>query len=557
MFGPWLLQLCTGDTIAQQHLDLGAQPPSWRHLFGTDIYGRDLLVRVLAGGQISLATGLFGAFVAASVGTLYGAIAGFAGGRIDGLMMRLVDIIDALPYMFLVIVLVTLFGKSLILLFVALGLVGWLLTARIVRAQMLALKEREFVLAARALGASRRRLLCYHLLPNTLGPIIVSFTLSVPSMVMQEAFLSFLGLGVQAPRPSLGSLISEGAASASLFWWQLAFPACFLAALSVAQLHVAVGPPSAATPIVRGVDLQLEKGRSLGLVGESGSGKSMLSLALMGLLPKPAAHITQGSIYFEGQDIAAASETSLRRLRGNRIAMIFQDPMTALNPYLTCATQLVEVLQTHQNMSRQAARQRAIQALIDVGISDAGGRIDAYPHMFSGGMRQRVMIAMALLCEPAVLIADEPTTALDVTVQAQILHVLKRMQRAHNTAVLFISHDLRVVASQAERIAVMYAGRIVEEAAAQTLFHAPKHPYARGLLDCMPKLGADASARLTPISGQPPDPRRRPLGCAFHPRCPRMLPVCQSQDPPLVAVSPTHQLACHNPLPAKTLGGAS
>lgn len=229
--GPTLLGAITGDTMAQQHLGTGAQAPSTRHVFGTDVYGRDLLVRVLAGGQISLATGFFGALVAATFGTAFGAVAGFTGGRIDGLMMRFVDIVDALPYMFLVIVLVTVFGKSLVLLFVALGLVGWLLTARIVRGQMLALKEREFVLAAKALGASRRRLIFVHLLPNTWGPIIVSFTLSVPGMIMQEAFLSFLGLGVQAPRPSLGSLISEGAADATLFWWELAFPAGFLALL--------------------------------------------------------------------------------------------------------------------------------------------------------------------------------------------------------------------------------------------------------------------------------------------------------------------------------------
>lgn len=318
--------------------------------------------------------------------------------------------------------------------------------------------------------------------------------------------------------------------------------------LSVTQLHVALGPKARPTNIVRGVSLSLLGGQSLGLVGESGSGKSMLSLALLGLLPKPNGRITSGAIAFEGQDLAQASDKALRRVRGNRMAMIFQDPMTALNPYLTCATQLIEVLQTHRGLPYAQARVRAIEALQDVGLADASTRIDAYPHQFSGGMRQRVMIAMALLCEPAVLIADEPTTALDVTVQAQILVLLRRLQRQRNTAVLFISHDLRVVASQAERIAVMYAGRIVEQAAAQTILHGPRHPYTRGLLDCMPHLGRKTAARLTPIVGQPPDPRARPAGCAFHPRCPQVLPICRTDDPPLVAQAQNHLVACHNPL---------
>lgn len=219
------MTLLTGRGYATQELTLGAIAPCWEHPFGTDFYGRDLLIRVLMGGQISILTGLGGAAIASLVGTFWGAIAGFVSPSWGDWMMRVVDVIDALPYMFLVIVLVTLFGKSLILMFLALGLVGWLMTARIVRGQILALKEREFVLAARTLGASNTRIICHHLLPNAIGPVLAYFTLSVPSMVMQEAFLSFLGLGVQAPRPSLGSLISEGAAHLNIFWWELVFPA--------------------------------------------------------------------------------------------------------------------------------------------------------------------------------------------------------------------------------------------------------------------------------------------------------------------------------------------
>ena len=229
--GPGVLQWLVGYTYDIQNLDYGAQPPSLQHPFGTDFHGRDLLTRVLCGGQISLLVGLLAAAVAATLGTVYGATAGYFGGRIDGVMMRIVDIIYALPYMFLVIILVTIFGKSLALLFVALGLVGWLLTARIVRGQVLSLKEREFVQAARALGAQPTAIIFRHLIPNTLGPIIVYFTLTVPAMILQEAFLSFLGLGVQAPRPSLGSLISDGATQMTVFWWELVFPGTLMAVL--------------------------------------------------------------------------------------------------------------------------------------------------------------------------------------------------------------------------------------------------------------------------------------------------------------------------------------
>jgi oligopeptide transport system permease protein len=251
-FGPVLLQLLCGYDYESQNLAYGAHPPSAAHWFGTDYFGRDLLTRVLCGAQISLTVGLLAAGIAASIGTLYGATSGYLGGRLDNLMMRIVDIIYALPYMFLVIVLVTIFGKSLSLLFVSLGLVGWLTTARIVRGQLLSLKEREFVLAARSLGASGSAILFKHLIPNTLGPIIVYFTLTVPAMILQEAFLSFLGLGVQAPRPSLGALISDGAAHMAVFWWELVFPGGVMAILLFSLNFLGDGVRDALDPQLRG-----------------------------------------------------------------------------------------------------------------------------------------------------------------------------------------------------------------------------------------------------------------------------------------------------------------
>jgi oligopeptide transport system permease protein len=250
--GPLLTQALWGYDYERQNLEYGARPPSFAHWFGTDFFGRDLLTRVLFGGQISLTVGLLAAAVAATIGTLYGAVSGYVGGRLDGLMMRTVDIIYALPYMFIVIVLVTIFGKSLPLLFLSLGLVGWLMTARIVRGQMLSLKEREFVLAARSLGARGGAILFRHLIPNTLGPIIVYFTLSVPSMILQEAFLSFLGLGVQAPRPSLGALINDGAQHMTVFWWELVFPGGMMALLLFALNFLGDGVRDALDPQLRG-----------------------------------------------------------------------------------------------------------------------------------------------------------------------------------------------------------------------------------------------------------------------------------------------------------------
>jgi oligopeptide transport system permease protein len=246
--GPILLHAIAGYEYDTQNLSYGAHPPSLRHWFGTDFFGRDLLTRVLYGGQVSLAVGLLAASVAASIGTLYGAIAGYAGGRLDGLMMRTVDVIYALPYMFLVMVLVTIFPRSLLLLFVALGLVGWLTTARIVRGQVLSLKEREFVLAAKSMGAGHMRILLRHLIPHTLGPIAVYFTLTVPTMILQEAFLSFLGLGVQAPRPSLGALINDGAQHMSVFWWELVFPGSLMAFLLLSLNFLGDGVRDALDP---------------------------------------------------------------------------------------------------------------------------------------------------------------------------------------------------------------------------------------------------------------------------------------------------------------------
>jgi len=270
---------------------------------------------------------------------------------------------------------------------------------------------------------------------------------------------------------------------------------------------------------VDGIDYDVYPGECLGIVGESGSGKSVSQVSILGLIPTPPGEIVDGEILFRGENLLEKSEKELRALRGNQISMIWQDPMSSLNPFLKISTQLIEPLTVHQDMDRKQARERAIEMLDKVGIPGARDRIDQHPHQFSGGMRQRVMIAMALLCEPDLLIADEPTTALDVTIQAQILDLIEELRHEMNTSVIVITHDLGVVAGMAERILVMYGGRVMEEAPARKLFHHPAHPYSVGLLKSVPRIDRKHEERLIPIEGSPPDPTEHVDGCPFAPRC--------------------------------------
>jgi oligopeptide/dipeptide ABC transporter ATP-binding protein len=318
--------------------------------------------------------------------------------------------------------------------------------------------------------------------------------------------------------------------------------------LRIEDLHTQFSTDEGTVRAVDGVTLSLDAGEVLGVVGESGSGKSVTSLSILRLIPDPPGRITQGKMLWDDGrgaaiDLAAASERQMQRIRGDRIAMIFQDPMTSLNPYLTIGDQLVEVLEVHRGASAKEARKKAIAMLGAVGIPKPETRIDDHPHQLSGGMRQRVMVAMALLCEPALLIADEPTTALDVTIQAQILDLLreKKDQRAkegdQGMAILLITHDLGVIAKMADRVAVMYAGKIVEHASASDLFERPRHPYTMGLLRSIPRMVERRGERLLPIAGLPPSLARVPAGCAFHPRCPHAVDICKREAPPERVIS--------------------
>jgi oligopeptide transport system ATP-binding protein len=321
--------------------------------------------------------------------------------------------------------------------------------------------------------------------------------------------------------------------------------------LEVNDLHVEFATPDATVHAVGGVTFALEPGETLGIVGESGSGKSQSVLAMLGLLASNGR--AKGRAMYRGENLLGMPARALNRIRGNRLSMIFQDPMSSLNPYLTIERQMTEVLELHKNMTRRAAKQRAIEMLESVRIPEAAHRIGQYPHELSGGMRQRVMIAMALLCEPEVLFADEPTTALDVTVQAQVLQLLRDLQRDFGTSIVLITHDLGVVAGLCEKVMVMYGGRVMEQCDASTLFSRPSHPYTIGLLHALPRLDQTA-AELTGIPGNPPNMAHPPAGCPFHERCADASAQCYDEAPPLRPVysaATIHWLrACHRPVHA-------
>ncbi|MFB6961350.1 ABC transporter ATP-binding protein [Streptomyces sp. NPDC056309] len=314
--------------------------------------------------------------------------------------------------------------------------------------------------------------------------------------------------------------------------------------LEVRDLHVEFRTRDGVVHAVNGVGYEVDAGETLAVLGESGSGKSVTAQAVMGILDVPPGRISGGRILFRGSDLLELKEDERRRIRGAEMAMIFQDALSALNPVLTVGDQLGEMFIVHRGLSRKEARARAVELMDRVRIPAAGQRVRDYPHQFSGGMRQRIMIAMALALEPALIIADEPTTALDVTVQAQVMDLLAELRREYRMGLVLITHDLGVVADVADRIAVMYAGRIVESAPVHDIYKAPAHPYTRGLLDSIPRLG-HKGRELYAIKGLPPNLRAIPPGCAFHPRCPMARDVCRTDVPPLYEVSESRASACH------------
>jgi len=572
--------------------------PSGGAWLGTDGLGRDVLARTLAATRLSLELALAATAIAVVLGVPLGAAAGIVGPRMQRTIGTAISFGLALPGMLVALVLVTIIGPGSLGATVAIGVALAPTFARTAQTLAASIAESEYLAAARVLGVGRRRLLLRYVLPNTAEPLLLQTGVAGSLALVLISGLSFLGLGVQAPSYDWGRVLNEGvdalyttpsaalgpgaaivlaglmftfmgealarsmnpllrigaagrcsgrlaAAAASPAGPALdAGPAgADLATVRVQDLHVSFPGGSGRREAVAGVSFEIRPGEIVGVVGESGSGKSMTALAIAGLLPANA-QATTARLEFQGTDLARCSPRERRRLLGTSLAVIFQDPMSSLNPAVRVGRQLAEKLEIHAGMSRGDALARAEQRLAQTHLPAARRRLRQYPHEFSGGMRQRAMIAMGLMTDPALIVADEPTTALDVTVQAQILDLLREINRRSGTAILFISHDLAVVTELCTRVLVMYAGRIVE-ALDTTALDRAAHPYTRALLETVVDLESDPEQPLATIPGRPPTIERPAAGCPFAPRCAEATDHCRVETPALVPLGdPQHLAAC-------------
>ncbi|WP_305972207.1 MULTISPECIES: dipeptide/oligopeptide/nickel ABC transporter permease/ATP-binding protein [unclassified Mameliella] len=543
-------------------------------LLGTDHLGRDLLSRLMWGTRLSLAVGFAAAVVAATLGAAIGIVAGFYGGRTDNLIMRGVDMLMAFPYILLALAIVAALGPGLFNALIAVAAVNVPFFARNIRGITVGIAHKEFVDAARLAGLSNTRIILTEILPNVIPVIVIAMSTTIGWMILETAGLSFLGLGSQPPQADLGSMLGE-ARSALITNPHTSVVPGIMILIIVMSINLlgdgvrdaldprlksgALSRPMAATLVNRkdpvpaaegkgllevqdlqtqfhvkdrvyravgGVSLHVKPGECLGVIGESGSGKSVTALSVMGLVASPPGVITGGAVRYAGEDLIGAPYRKLREMRGRNVAYIFQDPLATLHPLYKVGDQLIEAIRAHRPISKSEGQARAIELLKAVRIPNAEKRITDYPHEMSGGMRQRVGIAMALANDPDIIIADEPTTALDVTVQAQILSLLDDLRRSRGLAIVFITHDFGVVGQLCDRVAVMYAGRIVEEGPTQSVLETPTHPYTARLMACVPELG-EGKRRLEAIPGLPPVVDKLPEGCAFADRCDRVQADCR------------------------------
>ena len=560
------------------------------HLLGTDDLGRDAFSRLIYGARISMQASLLGVAIAIVLGLPIGMLSGFFGGSFDRWVMWVVDIVFSLPGILIAFGVIAVLGNGLVNAMMAVGVVLSTRFARLARGVVLAEREELYVDGARVGGLSTQTIVFKHILPNIAPPLIVQTSLLFGAVILIEAGLSFLGVGVPVSEPSWGRMLAESrsvlttnpflsippgiAIALTVLAWnilgdglrdalgrditsnQLTTVAKIAsnksadgsshinsevasnASLMLANIEVRFPSPRGEdVTILNDVSYAVLPGKTLGIVGESGSGKSMSVMAAMGIVPSPG-QVTKGQIFLNGQEITDLSEGELQRLRGKEMAMIFQEPIASLNPALTVGQQLIQPMQRHLGMSQTEAWQGATELLRLVQIPEPERRMNEYPHQFSGGMAQRVGIARALSCSPSVLIADEPTTALDVTVQGQVIDLLKGLQKELGVGIIFITHDLGVVAEVADRVAVMYAGEVVEEGDVREVFEQPKHPYTKALLETLPHHGRGEEGKLPVIDGLVPPPTAWPTGCRFHPRCKFATAACSAEGQlPMVKVT--------------------
>ena len=564
------------------------QGPSARHWAGTDNLGRDIFFRVLVASRLSVELALLATLIIVLIGLILGTAGTLLGRRAGRLVGAVVNITVAFPGILLALFFAVIFGVGAQGAVLAIGLAGAPAFARLTQTLVAGVEARDYVAAARIAGIGRVRVLVRHVLPNIAEPLIVNAAIGAGGTLLAFASLSFLGLGVQAPSYDWGALLEAGlsgiyeqpvaalAPGVAVILAGLAFnlfgealakgiglPAA-LGRIPLGRARASTAPvqstsdgpvldvadlvvtlPGRGGPIqpVRGVSFRIERGEAVGVVGESGSGKSLTALAASRLIELPG-QVTASGLRFLGTDLRDGPARAHRRLLGTGLAMVFQDPMTSLNPARRVGGQLAEGAIRHDRLSRRDALARAVDRLRAVRVPAAHRRVRQYPHEFSGGMRQRAMIAMGLMGRPALIVADEPTTALDVTVQRQVLDLLATIRRDDSVALLFISHDIAVVGQVCDRVLVMYAGRIVEDLPAAELTVSARHPYTRALVAAVPDLRTDRDQPLAVIPGRAPDPARFPAGCAFAPRCPLATDKCRVTEPPLENGENGRRVAC-------------
>lgn len=575
--------------------------PNAAHWLGTDELGRDILSRLLYGGQTTLLAAALATAIAVVIGTALGVLGGYLRGLTDRVLTLWGDLLLTIPVLVILIVVVSVFPRSLYPAMLPLGLLLSAAPMRVLRSVTMGVREDLYIDAARVSGLSHWRIMRRHVLPRITGPIVVQATLVASVAVMLASGLAFLGFGVQVPAPSWGTMVSEAASQYQQQPWFLVptggiialtvlslglvgdalrdavtgqwtgstramprsnrtpraaartrpAPAPEIAQgatgqkgdglLVVRDLAVTIPGPSGGTPLVSGVSFDLIPGKTLAIVGESGCGKSVTARAVLGVVP-PGGWIT-GSVRFDGVELAGAREAQWRPVRGRRIAFIGQEPMAGLDPTQTVGSALAEVVRAYTRCGRRQAGERAVELLRRVSLDDPERVARLYPHQISGGMAQRVTIARALAGDPEILVADEPTTALDVTIQADIMALLRSLQISSKIALLIVTHDWGLVAGLADDVLVMYAGQAVEVAEAQEVFGQPRHPYTEALLRSDPHAAAPGTA-LPVIAGTVPAPGRWPSGCRFADRCAYVTPECTAEEPGLAMASPGHDARC-------------